>query len=137
MRFMLLKRGVRAEDLPLIECGSDFVRTLQHRFPRSRVLWMDAAWLGRDVLFHDAPVGAIVSGLPLLNTSTRKVVSILTGAFGYMRRGAAFYQFTAPRAILGYADSVSVSVQCSRDKVRNLRRISQRVLRTHKPFDRL
>jgi len=51
---------------------------------------MDAAWLGRVVLFEGATVGAVVSGLPLLNMSTRKVVSILSGAFGHMRPGSGF-----------------------------------------------
>ena len=35
-----------------------------------------------------------MSGLPLLNMSTRKVVSIVGGAFSYVRPGGAFYQFT-------------------------------------------
>jgi phosphatidylethanolamine/phosphatidyl-N-methylethanolamine N-methyltransferase len=90
----LLDRGVREEDLTLIECGSDFVRLLQLRFPRARILWMDAAWLDRYALFEKMPVGAVVSGLPLLNMTPRKVVSILTGAFSYMRPGGALYQFT-------------------------------------------
>jgi phosphatidylethanolamine/phosphatidyl-N-methylethanolamine N-methyltransferase len=102
----LLRRGVRPEDLTLIEYGSDFVGTLQLRFPGCRVLCMDASRLGHYVLFEGAPVGAVVSGLPLLNMSTRKVVSILSGAFRYMRPGGAFYQFTygmrcpVPRPVL-------------------------------------
>lgn len=64
------------------------------RFPGARVLWMDAARLATERLYDGAPVGAVVSGLPLLNMSTRKVVSILGGAFSYVRPGGAFYQFT-------------------------------------------
>ena len=41
----LLARGVRESDLTLIEYGSDFMRLLQARFPRARVLWMDASWM--------------------------------------------------------------------------------------------
>lgn len=92
--YKLLKRGVRPQDLTLIEYGSDFMRLLQMRFPGARVLWMDAARLVTERLYDGAPVGAVVSGLPLLNMSTRKVVSILGGAFSYVRPGGAFYQFT-------------------------------------------
>lgn len=90
----LLARGVRESDLTLVEYGSDFMRVLQFRFPNARVLWMDASQLGQYDLFPDAPAGAVVSGLPLLSMSPRKVVSILAGAFSHIRPGGAFYQFT-------------------------------------------
>jgi phospholipid N-methyltransferase len=104
--YKLIKRGVRQEDLTLIEYGSDFMKLLQMRFPGARVLWMDAARLTAHRLYEGAPVGAVISGLPLLNMSTRKVVSILGGAFSYVRPGGAFYQFTygvscpVPRPVL-------------------------------------
>ena len=41
LRPALLERGVRESDLTLIEYGSDFMRLLQARFPRARVLWME------------------------------------------------------------------------------------------------
>lgn len=102
----LLGRGVRESDLTLVEYGSDFMRMLQLRFPHARVLWMDASQLGQYQLFDGAPVGAVVSGLPLLSMSPRKVMAILSGAFKYLRAGGAFYQFTygprcpVPRPIL-------------------------------------
>ena len=92
--YKLLKRGVRQQDLTLIEYGSDFMKLLQLRFPNARVLWMDAGRLTTERLYDGTPVGAVVSGLPLLNMSTRKVVSIVGGAFSYVRPGGAFYQFT-------------------------------------------
>jgi phospholipid N-methyltransferase len=92
--YHLLKRGVRQQDLTLIEYGSDFMRLLQFRFPGARVLWMDAARLASERLYEGAPVGAVVSGLPLLNMSPRKVMAIVGGAFSYLRPGGAFYQFT-------------------------------------------
>lgn len=104
--YKLLKRGVRPQDLTLIEYGSDFMKILQMRFPGSRVLWMDAARLATERLYDGAPVGAVVSGLPLLNMSRRKVMAILNGAFSYVRPGGAFYQFTygmscpVPRPVL-------------------------------------
>jgi phospholipid N-methyltransferase len=102
----LLARGVRESDLTLVEYGSDFMRLLQLRFPQARVLWMDAGHLANYTMFDGAGAGAVVSGLPLLSMSPRKVIAILSGAFGHMRPGASFYQFTygprcpVPRAIL-------------------------------------
>lgn len=102
----LLARGVRESDLTLIEHGADFARLLNHRFPSARVRWMDAARLARANLFDGAPVGAVVSGLPLLSMKPRKVVGVLIGAFGCMQLGGAFYQFTygpncpVPRRVL-------------------------------------
>jgi phosphatidylethanolamine/phosphatidyl-N-methylethanolamine N-methyltransferase len=61
----LLRRGVREENLALIEYGSDFVRLLQLRFPDAHVLWMDAAQLKNLAVFEKASAGAVVSGLPL------------------------------------------------------------------------
>jgi len=102
----ILAKGVQERDLTLVEYGSDFMRTLQFRFPQARVLWMDAARLASHKLFAEAEVGAVVSGLPLLSLPPRKVIAILSGAFGYMRNNGSFYQFTygprcpVPRAIL-------------------------------------
>jgi phospholipid N-methyltransferase len=102
----LLARGIRESDLTLVEYGSDFMRVLQHRFPQARVLWMDASQLAAYDLFPGASVGAVVSGLPLLSMPPRKVMSILSGAFSYIRPTGRFYQFTygprcpVPRPIL-------------------------------------
>lgn len=102
----LLGRGVPESDLTLVEYGSDFMRLLQLRFPQARVLWMDASQLASHKIYSDAVVGAVVSGLPLLAMSPRKQISILSGAFKYIRPGGAFFQFTygprcpVPRAIL-------------------------------------
>ena len=80
------------------------------RFPNARVLWMDAGRLATERLYDGAAVGAVVSGLPLLNMLTRKVVSIVGGAFSHVRRGGVFYQFTygmscpIPRPVLDRLD---------------------------------
>ena len=89
----LLERGVRESDLTLIEYGSDFMRLLQARFPKARVLWMDAAWMASYHLLEQ-PFGAVVSGLPLLNFAPQKVTAILSAAFSKLRDGGSFYQFT-------------------------------------------
>lgn len=90
----LLDRGVPERELALIEAGSEFAVMLETRFPEARVLWMDASRLRAVDLFGGGRAGAVVSGLPLLSMSPRKVIAILDGAFRHLRPGGAFYQFT-------------------------------------------
>lgn len=90
----LLARGVRERDLILVECNSDFARSLSRQFPEARVLQMDAARLARAGASPGPPVGAVVSGLPLRTIPPGRVFSILSGAFSWMRPEGSFYQFT-------------------------------------------
>lgn len=90
----LLARGVRQQDLVLVESGADFARMLQARFPLATVLCASATRLPRRDLLAPTAVGAVVSGLPLRNMSRRQIVAILVGAFRQMRPDGAFYQFT-------------------------------------------
>lgn len=102
----LLDRGVRERDLTLVEFGSDFAVMLQAKFPDARVLWMDAQRLVQHRLYDGRPVGAVISGLPLLSMPPRRTMAILGGAFAYLRPGGNLYQFTyapkcpVPRVIL-------------------------------------
>lgn len=97
-------KGIPEEQLVLVEFAEDFARLLSDRFPAARIHCMDAARL-KNLSFHGG-AGAVVSGLPLLSMSPKKVIAILEGAFGHLRSGGAFYQFTygpscpVPRAIL-------------------------------------
>jgi phosphatidylethanolamine/phosphatidyl-N-methylethanolamine N-methyltransferase len=110
----LLARGVRERDLTLIEYGSDFMRLLQARFPKARVLWMDAAWMSSHDLFEE-PLGAVVSGLPLLNFPPKKVCAILAAVFDNLRDGGSLYQFTygvqcpIPKSLL---DQLGLQADC-------------------------
>ncbi|UES60044.1 phospholipid methyltransferase (plasmid) [Roseibium aggregatum] len=90
----LIARGVRQEDMALIEFGSEFAAALHFHYPRARTLWMDAARLRTVDLFDGKSAGAVVSGLPLLSMPQRKVIAILTGAFRKLRPDGALYQFT-------------------------------------------
>lgn len=90
----LVGRGVDEGDLTLIEFGHEFVAMLKHRFPRARILQLDAAKLEQAGIFDGRPVGAVVSGLPLLSMPQGKIESIVEGAFHYLRPGGALYQFT-------------------------------------------
>lgn len=119
----LLKRGVRESDLTLIEFGAEFVDVLHRRFPLARIVQMDAGRIADAGLFDDKPVGAVVSGLPLLSMSPAQVSSVLSGAFRVMRAGGAFYQFTygprcpAQRRIL---DELGLTAKRIGGTVRNL-----------------
>ncbi|MFF0952268.1 class I SAM-dependent methyltransferase [Rhizobium leguminosarum] len=90
----LLARGVVEEDLVLVESGAEFTGRLRSRFPKASVLHVDAGALRSLDVFGDRKAGAVVSGLPLLSMSPRKITSILKGAFRQLRRDGAFYQFT-------------------------------------------
>ncbi len=90
----LVERGVDEGELTLIEYGHEFVPMLKQRFPRARVLQLDAAKLEQAAIFEGRQVGAVVSGLPLLSMPQGKVEQIVEGAFSYIRPGGALYQFT-------------------------------------------
>lgn len=101
----LLERGVREDDLILIEQEVVFADMIGQRFPKATTLADDAAKIGlRD--FGSARIGSVVSGLPLLSMSPRKVMAILSGSFRHIGQGGSFYQFTygprcpVPRSIL-------------------------------------
>jgi phosphatidylethanolamine/phosphatidyl-N-methylethanolamine N-methyltransferase len=119
----LLARGLSERDLTLVEYGAGFAQMLEHRFPQARVLRMDAARIFQFSLFDGASVGAVLSGLPLLSMSPRKVTAILSAGFSYLRRGGSFYQFTyglrcpIPRPILDRLGLKATQVGCA---VRNL-----------------
>ncbi|MGR9424292.1 class I SAM-dependent methyltransferase [Rhizobium leguminosarum] len=89
----LLHRGVSEENLVLVEYGSEFASQLSDRFPAAKTVQMDAAHLRKLPIHASAPVGAVVSGLPLLSMPLRKVHAILEGAFAHLRHDGAFYQF--------------------------------------------
>jgi phospholipid N-methyltransferase/membrane protein DedA with SNARE-associated domain len=90
----LIDRGVPEDTLTLVECDPDFSKLLALRFPGARVLAVDAAELAKIGMSSRTPVGAVVSGLPLLSMPRKKVLAILESAFDRLRTEGAFYQFT-------------------------------------------
>lgn len=135
----LLERGVPEAHLTLVEYGSDFARMLQARFPKARVLWMDAAQIGNHDLYPGAAANAVVSGLPLLSIPPRKVIAILVGAFGFLRPGGSLYQFTygprcpVPRPIL---DRLGLKARRIGGTVRNLPPAAVYRITRRQPFAR-
>ena len=90
----LVARGIPEDRLALVECDSNLAHLLQLKFPVARVLCLDAARLSNVCPFDSECAGAVISGLPLLSMSLRKVIAILDASFRHMRPGATFYQFT-------------------------------------------
>ncbi|SES42991.1 Phospholipid N-methyltransferase [Rhizobium sp. NFR03] len=90
----IIGRGVPQTELALIEFEPKFAAALRTRYPQATVFRMDAARLSSIELFNHRPVGAIVSGLPLLAMSPLQVTKILAAAFQKMSPGGGFYQFT-------------------------------------------
>jgi phospholipid N-methyltransferase len=90
----LIARGVDESHLTLIDSGPNFLKMLRERFPRAHVVEADASRLVGHGLYPQGSVGAVVSGLPLLSMSPRKIMGVLTDSFLYLREDGAFYQFT-------------------------------------------
>ena len=90
----LIGRGVKEQDLALIELDAGFSAALQIRYPRAQMFQINAGLLHTVTLFSGVHAGATVSGLPLLSMPGQQVRAILVGAFGKMRAQGAFYQFT-------------------------------------------
>lgn len=88
----LLARGIPEERLVLVEADPRFAALLSLRFPKARVLNVDASRL--DAPFGSEQAGAVISGLPLLSIPADRVSAILEGAFACLRPGGACHQFT-------------------------------------------
>lgn len=87
----LLKRGVREMDLIIVERNESMAQALRMAFPAALVL--------RDtrVIAHVAPpesIGAVISGLPLLNMGPATVQGIFDAVFARVRPSARLFQFT-------------------------------------------
>jgi phosphatidylethanolamine/phosphatidyl-N-methylethanolamine N-methyltransferase len=134
----MIERGVDESDLTLVERGPEFASMLRQRFPKARVMEIDAARLGRHALFHGAEAVAVVSGLPLLSMPPRKIMAIVAGAFGYIRPTGCFYQFTygprcpVPRPIL---DRLGLKAVRTGGTYRNLPPAAVYRLSRRGPFD--
>ncbi len=90
----ILGRGVRPDQLVMVEAGPDFAALMRQRFPAVRVVEASAGDLGDVPLFGDGAAGAVVSGLPILSMPKPVVRAILAKAFAELRPGGAMFQFT-------------------------------------------
>jgi phosphatidylethanolamine/phosphatidyl-N-methylethanolamine N-methyltransferase len=116
----ILERGVRAEDLLVLELNEDLARLLRERFPQARVVCGDARELGQlaaqSGYLDDGPADAVISGLGLLSMARPTQRAILQAAFEAMRPEGRLIQFTygpvspVPRALL---DDIDLNVRRS------------------------
>jgi len=90
----LLARGVAERDITLVELNPNFAALLRSRFPRARVLEMNAAELLSANRLDGIEAGAVLSGLGLPSMPRQQLIDILNGAFRHLRPHCAFYQFT-------------------------------------------
>ncbi|WP_231712495.1 class I SAM-dependent methyltransferase [Vineibacter terrae] len=91
----LLAAGLPDRLLVPVELDTELHAHLKHAFPSLRLLNGDAARLPELLAAHSvAPVGAVVSGLPLLAMPAPVVEAIVTGAVAVLPPGGALVQFT-------------------------------------------
>lgn len=89
----ILANGVAPADLYLVERERQFVKILQRRFPRCRVVAADALDLDLPA-DTDGTFDFVVSGLPLLCFSPDKRYRILQRALQLLRPQGRLHQFT-------------------------------------------
>ncbi|MBN8647161.1 MAG: hypothetical protein J0L55_04330 [Caulobacterales bacterium] len=90
----ILNKGIKEEDLILIEADEDLAKLLSPRFPNVKILNINAARLHTHNELKGEKIGAAISGLPLLLISPRKTMQILMGVFKLLPDNGALYQFT-------------------------------------------
>jgi phosphatidylethanolamine/phosphatidyl-N-methylethanolamine N-methyltransferase len=110
----LVAHGVDPSRLVLVEFNPNFCQLLRKRFPAATVVRADAYKLrGAVAALVQQPAAAIVSGLPLVTKPMRARLRLLHEAFGLMRPGAPFIQFTyavmapIPKALTGVSAEAS------------------------------
>ncbi|QNX07568.1 methyltransferase domain-containing protein [Acinetobacter seifertii] len=88
----MIRRGVKEEDLTLVELGTDFCNLLQKKFPKAQILHLDATEIREDSSIPN--VNVIVCGLGFLNMSDDKIYKILEGSFNILKNDGSFFFFT-------------------------------------------
>jgi phospholipid N-methyltransferase len=90
----IVERGVREEDLHLVEQHAMFCEVLRQRFPASAVVQADAAALADSLRSLLGTVDFVISGLPIVWFNRDTKAKILQAAFGILRPRGRYQQFT-------------------------------------------
>ena len=90
----ILARGVAEEDLILIERCPSFARSLEHDFPRARVLKGDATARQPTLSPYHGAIDYVISGLPLVLFSREQKHRLLAQTFRLLGPSGALIQFT-------------------------------------------
>ena len=91
----LLRRGIAPEKIFAVEYSSEFCAHLKKAMPKVNLIQGDAfdldATLGKEGASH---FDCVISGLPLLNFSMAKRISLLEDVLNRLPRGRPFLQFS-------------------------------------------
>lgn len=90
----LLKRGISADDLIVIERSESLAQHLQERFPQLQIIHGDARSLKHLLGTSHPPINAVVSGLPLRSLPDSVVQVIGTQLESVLTNDALYIQFT-------------------------------------------
>jgi len=90
----ILDAGVSPKDLIVIEQNEGMAELLKERFPESTVLRANAVSLRHHIAGLAGPADFIASGLPLLLFPAKRKARVLMQAFGALKPGGYFHQFT-------------------------------------------
>lgn len=90
----LLNRGITADKVAVIECGTTFAENLRTKFPSVHVIQADAADIDQRSPFKPGTVKVVVCGLPLLSMPDSKVQQIIEASFKCLEEGGEFRLFT-------------------------------------------
>ena len=90
----IVERGVRQEDLYLVEQHPMFCDVLRQRFPSSHVVQADAATLTESLGALRGTVDYVISGLPIVWFARDKKARILEESFALLRPRGRYQQFT-------------------------------------------
>ncbi|MGF1609661.1 MAG: class I SAM-dependent methyltransferase [Kiloniellales bacterium] len=91
----LLRSGLAPDKLVVIERDRSLAKVLARRFPSVRVICGDAGELASLLQRAEVgPVGAVVSGLPLIMLPPELCRTILAQSFALMPEDGVFVQFT-------------------------------------------
>lgn len=91
----LVDRGIEPDRLLLVESNTAFCDLLRQRFPRCRLMQVDALTLPRDLeRAEGVSVAAVMSCLPLMCLQPETRVRLLLDYLRLMGPGGRFIQFT-------------------------------------------
>ena len=90
----LLKHGVPAADLILVERSQDFITSLHKKFPQVTLIQADALQINRVLNIENETINSIISGLPLLSMPDNIAIDILDQITSLMDKDTLFIQFS-------------------------------------------
>jgi phospholipid N-methyltransferase len=90
----LLRRGVSAAHVAVVEANESFAAALTLRFPQVAVIHDDAARIRHVSPFGPGGAGVVICGLPLLSMPPSKVLRIVAGSIKVLKADGELRLFT-------------------------------------------